>query len=467
MGCAESKLDDLQAVALCRARSQCLADAILHRQAFANAQATYVYSLRTVAVSLDRFFHIPQTDLSFCSSSSSSPVLTLPQSVWRKNVAGGGGGDGGGFEFDTSFRSFNNSTGHIRFYDDDEDDEDDYGVVISRANRFDYARRDGTPSSTAVTRQQRPSTPDVLPIHVGVFDGYGNKTQSRRPSPASSFHHYGYGQFGGSGFSYQNTSNRYNFDYCYHNPTSYDANGGGGYFGSTTAMYSPSPSSSSRFRPPPSPPKPSSSAWDFLNPFESYPVYNRIYTPSWSSKEVRDMEGIPDLEPVDDDIVVKEMYRDRDFKLPSNATSLSPAMWSSSGKQKEITVEEERDTGEVVEVREEENNKHQIVPGTRSVSDTMHEIRILFDRASMSGKEVSKILGSGKFTRKKEVQSKSISMNSEDHSLCSSSGYFDLGKPPTTHNHSSTLQKLHVWEKKLHEEVRVCFFFSSRHLSFI
>ncbi|MFQ6649129.1 hypothetical protein Gotur_023321, partial [Gossypium turneri] len=46
--------------------------------------------------------------------------------------------------------------------------------------------------------------------------------------------------------------------------------------------------------PPPSPPR--TSAWDFLNPFESYENYNHLYTPSRDLREVREAEGIPDLE---------------------------------------------------------------------------------------------------------------------------------------------------------------------------
>ncbi|MFQ6648550.1 hypothetical protein Gotur_021296, partial [Gossypium turneri] len=46
--------------------------------------------------------------------------------------------------------------------------------------------------------------------------------------------------------------------------------------------------------PPPSPPR--TSAWVFLNPFESYENYNHPYTPSSDLREVREAEGIPDLE---------------------------------------------------------------------------------------------------------------------------------------------------------------------------
>lgn len=74
MGCATSKLDDLPAVSLCRDRCNFLDQAIRHRFAFAEAHAAYLHSLKSVGLSIDRFFAqdpdsalIPQ-----------SPVLNLP-----------------------------------------------------------------------------------------------------------------------------------------------------------------------------------------------------------------------------------------------------------------------------------------------------------------------------------------------------------------------------------------------------
>ena len=70
---------------------------------------------------------------------------------------------------------------------------------------------------------------------------------------------------------------------------------------------------------PPSPPSPKVSAWDFLNPFDSYDsVYPSYYSHSRygsaagsspDSKEVREREGIPDLEDETEQEVTKEVYR--------------------------------------------------------------------------------------------------------------------------------------------------------------
>ena len=84
---------------------------------------------------------------------------------------------------------------------------------------------------------------------------------------------------------------------------------------STSPLDSPSPP-----RPAPSsPPSPKVSAWDFLNPFDSYDsVYPSYYSHSRygstagsspDSKEVREREGIPDLEDETEQEVTKKVYR--------------------------------------------------------------------------------------------------------------------------------------------------------------
>ncbi|KAH0978137.1 hypothetical protein GBA52_027856 [Prunus armeniaca] len=73
----------------------------------------------------------------------------------------------------------------------------------------------------------------------------------------------------------------------------------------------PASASTSAKPPPPPPSPPRASAWEFLNPFETYDKYYSAYTPSRDSKEVRDEEGIPDLEDEEyQQEVVKEVQRD-------------------------------------------------------------------------------------------------------------------------------------------------------------
>ena len=49
MGCGGSKLDDSDAVALCKERSQLLEDAIRHRYSLAQSHLAYLHSLKSVA----------------------------------------------------------------------------------------------------------------------------------------------------------------------------------------------------------------------------------------------------------------------------------------------------------------------------------------------------------------------------------------------------------------------------------
>ncbi|KAM5549840.1 hypothetical protein ABKV19_000993 [Rosa sericea] len=74
--------------------------------------------------------------------------------------------------------------------------------------------------------------------------------------------------------------------------------GSGGYYGHSTPALPPygvsSPPAPQSKPPPPPPPPPS--AWDFMNPFDSIEKYYSPYTPSRDSSEVREEEGIPDLE---------------------------------------------------------------------------------------------------------------------------------------------------------------------------
>ncbi|XP_020574148.1 uncharacterized protein LOC110020402 [Phalaenopsis equestris] len=71
MGCGGSKLEELNAVALCRDRSELLAEAIRHRYALADAHAEYADSLCSFGVALHRMLDVG-------AHLQGSPVLSLP-----------------------------------------------------------------------------------------------------------------------------------------------------------------------------------------------------------------------------------------------------------------------------------------------------------------------------------------------------------------------------------------------------
>ncbi|KAG1361040.1 putative nitrate regulatory gene2 protein [Cocos nucifera] len=249
-----------------------------------------------------------------------------------------------------------------------------------------------------------------------------------------------------------------------------------------------SPSSSKTPPPPPSPPR--TSTWDFLNPFETYDDnYYMPYTPSRSSKEVREEEGIPDLEDEEHE-VVKEAYGDQKSMASTSAaapgeysakavavaakkdstsdveeglhrTSKSGEGTSDGSSVHEVHVVENSVVADEIQRPEEQRNVAAVPPPRRyhDVSEVVQEIKAQFDRASESADEVSKMLEVGKLPYHQR------------HSVYKVSTVMVCGLPPSTSkneglleyeedkamacgNLSSTLQKLYMWEQKLLDEVK-------------
>lgn len=294
MGCKGSKLDDQEAVALCRARAELLAAAVRHRYTLADAHAALAASIDAVAAPLHGILLLRLQD------HDDSPRLALPSD--RK-----GGGNRRSSQLPHS------SSPHLQFGpspsgSDPATPPDDssprhvfqhqhpppqpqyayqpqpqygYGYAPPQPAfayppagshlQFYYARSRPPPASVAVA--QRAPRPVAERVYFGSFDAATGYTQP--------YHH---GAYGGAQAS--------------------------------------QPAAPQRASAPPSPPK--ASAWDFLNVFENYDSYGvddtyfynsataAAYTPSRSSREVREEEGIPDLESDDDDdddadVVVKEV----------------------------------------------------------------------------------------------------------------------------------------------------------------
>jgi len=283
MGCKGSKLDDQEAVALCRGRAVLLAAAVRHRHALAESHAALADSIESVAAPLHRLLRLQQAEtggatsrlprpldapegpprgrpshLQFGASSGSEPAspppaspprgvpeqLAEPQPLPESQYAYGYG------YAPLPAYAYPPPQGSLQFY---------------------YARSRPPPASVAVT-QRAPGPPQR--VRYGSFDAAGGYPL-----------HYAYGAQAPPPMA---------------------------------AAHRPPPATA-----PPSPPK--ASSWDFLNVFENYDSYDydyyydsaaaataaaTPYTPSRSSREVREEEGIPDLEDDDDDEdspVVKEV----------------------------------------------------------------------------------------------------------------------------------------------------------------
>ncbi|XP_047954981.1 protein ALTERED PHOSPHATE STARVATION RESPONSE 1-like isoform X2 [Salvia hispanica] len=196
---------------------------------------------------------------------------------------------------------------------------------------------------------------------------------------------------------------------------------GGGFFGD----------SSTASKAPPSPPR--SSTWDFLNPFDTVEKFYPTYPLSHDSRSVREEEGIPDLEEDDDDDedvdVMKAVHGDQNSGR--NSSSKAPQEQNDSNSKKSV------DKSEVIGEKSSKNG-NELKPrgGFKDDLEVLKEIHLQFERASECGKDLSGFLEVGKLPYKQKHDAV------EDVELKSKSL-------------SSVLHKLHLWEKKLYEEVKV------------
>ncbi|XP_009392341.2 protein ALTERED PHOSPHATE STARVATION RESPONSE 1 [Musa acuminata AAA Group] len=477
MGCGGSKMEEEGAVRLCRERSQLLADAIRYRYALADTHDAYARSLRSVGDALQGLLH-GATAL----PPPGSPVLPLP--AQRKgdplpptaavaaavSVPSASGGHS---------HSQSHSGSHIQFHPTDSDSDEDSPLHSDGASPIHHLHADDAPvgptyvnlnyarsrpAEPSVAYQQQP--PNSESIRVGSVD---------EPAPVS-YPYYGYP------YSPQSS----NFDPYPSYPYASYGGGSGGFFGSSSPPPNIPPpavaAESSTSREPPPPPSPKASAWDFLNPFEAYDNYYAPYTPSRSSKELREEEGIPDLEDEDQE-VVKEAYGDPKFMASTSAAAngeyagkvatgskegvtgsagedpnrKSRSVEAGSSLEHEVHVVEKSVVTEPAERRSAVG--YTVSRSYQDISEVVQEIRTQFDRASESANQVSKMLEVGKllYHQKNSVYKVSVRMICGLPPLSSSKNedllVFEEGKAMDCGNLSSTLQKLYNWEKKLLEEV--------------
>ncbi|XP_010515622.1 PREDICTED: uncharacterized protein LOC104791429 [Camelina sativa] len=417
MGCTTSKLDDLPAVALCRDRCGFLEAAIHQRYALAEAHVSYTQSLIGISHSLHQFINHHHRD----DDDSDSPKKAKPK-------------------MDDS------GSGHLEFDSDSDDDDTDslhssplhHHLDDEDSNQKSYLHMNYMKNSSmapSVVYEQRPSSPQRVYFgesstsSYNPYANYGPETLSKLPPP------------------------------------------------------------------PPSPPR--EKVWDFLNPFDSYYT---PYSPSRDSRELREELDIPDLE--EDDEVVKEVHGKQ--KLVAAASVEEPlrdsggASTSGGGQaslyqtRPSVSVEKEEMEHEVHVVEKKvvedggggkdvarRSNAAAAARGSRvrrGVPEVAKEIEAQFLRAAESGSEVAVMLEVGKHPYgHKHVSSKKLheatpspSMASpaqsstskktkaEASSSVAAPSYADIEAELALRSRklSSTLHKLHLWEKKLYEEVK-------------
>ncbi|OIV97946.1 hypothetical protein TanjilG_12703 [Lupinus angustifolius] len=300
MGCGGSKAEESPLVTLCRERRDFLKAASEQRYALAAAHVSYFHSLRDIGDALRKFV---DNDLiiATASSTTSSPRLTLPSDEGKphkkKNHSSSSTSishvveeEIEGSHLNLSSGSDFSDSGHIHV-------KDSTGHVASEPSSsspspFGYEHRDfedwNQPQTFAYYMKR--SAPHGKSM---VYQEPENHVASSSP----------YGYQNGGGYGYQN----------------------GGFFGFQIGSSPPPPvrdygfysqpgPSNTTPSPPPAPPSPPrASAWDFFNLFDSnengyQPGYLNGYrsnTSSPDSKEVREREGIPELEDETENEVVK------------------------------------------------------------------------------------------------------------------------------------------------------------------
>ncbi|XP_042520743.1 protein ALTERED PHOSPHATE STARVATION RESPONSE 1 [Macadamia integrifolia] len=440
MGCSGSKVDDLPLVTLCRKRKDYIKAAADHRYDLASSHVSYFRSLKDVGEALCRFVE-EELVIGVGSSPPSSPILTLPSDEGKKKK-------------DSKDSSSSTSLSHSLSFSHHHSPEEDSHIHIDSGSDTE-------------------SDSESFKLHShGSPEGPGPEVSSSWPPIDTRGNPYPYSY---SGY-YMKRSSTAVPTVVYEGPRmspaaaqwpeySYSMNpqyGVGGYFG--IPMHSPPRDPYYNLPPtppmatPPPPPPPEVSAWDFLDPFNSvdggYPGYYsrgsyRIgsSTSSPDSKEVREREGIPDLEDENEPEPLKEAEQrkgkkeaeqrkgkkvEEDLKGDSgegtSRTAAAPLQTEDSFpsvQEKEIksspetiapkSIEEEENTrkkGVSFEINEASTLDGELgghgessktsssttlaAHGTRDLREVMKEIRDEFVNASEYGKEVAVLLEVGK-----------------------------------------------------------------------
>ncbi|KVI04034.1 protein of unknown function DUF630 [Cynara cardunculus var. scolymus] len=525
MGCVGSKPDDSPAVALCRKRCQFLDEAIHQRYALAQAHLAYLHSLKSVGDSLHRFFDLHSAAAGAgAGDGHASPVLNLPSQ--RKGDSSGPPPPSVTSAPAVEHRHSHSNSGssHLHFHtdsDDDSGDEDDILHLHSenggssplhhqRYGNLSYNEQHESLGGSYLPPYSYPPAgyppagyppagyppagypPAGFPPAGYSSGGYTMNFMRKQPTPSVVYQQrpmssepIQYGEASSSSYYSNNYNNQ--------NPGSYSNYGE--FFGSSQPppyggvsapqAVSPSEASSSNSKAPPPPPPPPSSSWDFLNPFDTFESYYPPYTPSRDSREVRDEEGIPDLE--DEDFyqqeVVKEVHGNQKFVDAGGGAGGGSGSGGDDGGKKGAAVEEKSEERAAADLhyrsvpnvvtkeddpveyevhvvdKEVDNQKKPLV--FQNDAEVVKEIQTQFNRASESGNDLSKILEVGKLPHNRkhvayQVPSKMLSVFTPlalapaDPALDT-----DVDLLTKSKNLSSTLHKLYLWEKKLFDEVKI------------
>lgn len=337
MGCGASKVEDLPLVTLCRERKDFIKTASDHRYALAAAHVSYFHSLKNIGDALRQFV---DEELVIGSDSSSSPVLTLPSDQGKKKKRNLNDESSISISHSASV-SLNHSPKEEN--DDDDDVVQDSHLHLSSDSDSDsgsgHIHIDHSSPEEEEEQQQQPGFYYSSPSPTNYWDPPGDFSSSPSsyqypyPAPSNS------GQPGPNSYAYyMKRSGPQIQSVVMEDPERHPVTNGqwpdssNGYSGYGNSSFFGFPMGSpvndqqnnqqpSTPAPPPSPPR--VSTWDFLNVFDSYDnsgypgYYPRVRfglgstASSPDSKEVREREGIPELEDETEQEVVKEVHKEK------------------------------------------------------------------------------------------------------------------------------------------------------------
>ncbi|GAB4862086.1 hypothetical protein Ancab_037339 [Ancistrocladus abbreviatus] len=345
MGCGGSKkLDDLPLVVLCRERKDLIKAASDHRYALAAAHLSYFRSLKDVGDALCRFVEEEIVIASSSSSpSSASPVLTLPSDEGKagnrqksKRKLKGARRKSSSSSSSVPHSLMNEDSHHTKVEVDAGDDELDNSHLRLSSSDSEVSSSGGHIEIEDSPELGKPSSPPKhgVPRSPQVMGYAGNSYGPYNPYYSYPYNpYYSYNPNSSYTVNYMKKSTtaipsmiyeepKQNPIFTYSGYPGYPPFENAGYFGFTMNQISPADSGSNRQqsqpRPPPTPPSPKVSAWDYFNPFDgfdnnTYPNYysqsrygSGSNTSSPDSAEIREREGIPDLEEETESEVIKE-----------------------------------------------------------------------------------------------------------------------------------------------------------------
>ncbi|KAM0829373.1 hypothetical protein ACQ4PT_066913 [Festuca glaucescens] len=439
IGCMRSRLDEQEAVALCRGRADLLAHAERHRDALAHAHAALAASLASLSSSLHRLLLA-----SASASVSAQPRLTLPAAGKTVDPPAPPPADQ---------PSPPHSSSHIDFASSSSG-----SVSSSPPRRVDEQLRHPYP-------HPHPHPHALQFPHYGYGYAYAYAPDNPPfgyPYPGSLHLHYARSRPPPASVAVEHpaapSARVYEFGAV--DPPRYYS-----YAGEPTHAAAPT-------APAPSPPR--ASSWDFFNVFHGYEVHDNYcydagagatattpYTPSRCSREVREEEGIPELEE-DDALVVKEVSSDRPVPGSGRRSSLGGV---SSSEEESCVVDKGVVAGGGV-ARQQAPAQPPVPLAHRKSSDSADvagEIKAQLVRAADAVWALAPVLEverrSYQHHRRSSVYHVSSGMVSS--TALPDSGYRgeDLGvggreKVTGGRSLSLTLQRLYIWEKKLYNEVK-------------